>query len=90
MLFRSDNGSAATLQALFKSLLQIKRFDVARKLMKLEPSLCSLSHLLDNVIESGSTLNHTSSLNPDNLEIVKVLQSRDEKVRNFLAKLVFS
>ena len=89
--WKEDNGSAATLQALFKSLLQIKRFDVARKLMKLEPSLRSLSHLLDNVIESGSTLyNHTSSLNPDNLEIVKVLQSRDEKVRNFLVKLVFS
>ena len=89
--WKEDNGSAATLQALFKSLLQIKRFDVARKLMKLEPSLHSLSHLLDNVIESGSTLyNHTSSLNPDNLEIVKVLQSSNEKVRNFLAKLVFS
>ncbi|XP_015769700.1 PREDICTED: uncharacterized protein LOC107348191 isoform X1 [Acropora digitifera] len=79
--WKEDNGSAATLQALFKSLLQIKRFDVARKLMKLEPSLRSLCHLLDNVIESGSTLyNHTSSLNPDNLEIVKVLQSSDEKV----------
>ena len=82
--WKEDHGSTATLQALFKSLLHIKRFDVVRKLMKLEPSLHPLSYLLDNVIESGSTLyNYTSSLHPDNLEIEKVLQSRDEKVRNF-------
>ena len=86
--WKEDHGSAATLQALFKSLLHIKRFDVVRKLMKLEPSLHSLSYLLDNVIESGSTLyNYTSSLNPDNLEIEKVLQSRDEKVRNFFSMI---
>lgn len=80
--WKEDKGSAATVQALFQALLQIKRTDVAKKLIKLVPSsLKHLSPLLDSVIETTSRLyNNSYNLNPENLEIEKTLLSKGEKV----------
>ena len=84
--WKEVKGSAATVQALFQALLQIKRTDVANKLIKLVPSsLKHLSPLLDSVIETTSRLyNNSYNLNPENLEIEKTLLSKGEKVSNFL------
>jgi len=82
--WKEESGATATPRALFLAMIQIKRTDVAKKLIKLVPSLMSLSHLLDSVLPSGCILyndsNCSSKLNPENLEVKKILQSQDEKV----------
>ena len=79
--WKEENGTTATPRSLFLAMIQIKRTDVAKKLIKLVPSLMSLSYLLDSVLPSGCILYYCSSkLNPENLEVKKILQSQDEKV----------
>lgn len=77
--WKEEGGATATPQALFLALLRIKRTDVAKKLMKLVPSLSSLSHLLDGVIASCSILYNTKE-DPENLKVQKVLCQEYEKV----------
>lgn len=79
--WKEVSGDTATPKALFLALLQLKRTDVAKKLIKLAPSLNALSHLLDSVVPSGSTLyNNSSRLNPENLQVERTILSQDEKV----------
>ncbi|KAL9974454.1 hypothetical protein ACROYT_G011486 [Oculina patagonica] len=77
--WKEEGGATATPQALFLALLRIKRTDVAKKLMKLVPSLSSLSHLLDGVISSCSIL-YNSKEEPENLKVEKVLCQEENKV----------
>ncbi len=77
--WKEEGGATATPQALFLALLRIKRTDVAKKLMKLVPSLSSLSHLLDGVIPSCSIL-YNSKEEPENLKVEKVLCQEENKV----------
>ena len=77
--WREEEGVTATPQTLFLALLRIRRTDVAKKLIRLLPSLSSLSHLLDSVISSSSIL-HNSKEDPENLKVEKVLFKEDEKV----------
>ena len=81
--WKEENGATATPRVLFLAVIQIKRTDVAKKLIKLVPSLMSLSHLLDSVLPSGCTFynDYSSKLNPENLEVKKILQSKEEKVQ---------
>lgn len=81
--WKEDNGASATPEALFSALLDIRRTDVAKKLISLFPSLLPLSYLLENVVTSDCTLYSSCSLNPENLTVKKVLQSKDEKVMRF-------
>ena len=85
--WKEESGSGATPQVLFEAMLQIKRRDVAKKLVKLALSLISFSHMLESVIASGSTLYNSYKLNPENLEVEKTLLSNDEKVRRVLISL---
>ena len=82
--WKAESGSDATPQVLFQAMLQIKRTDVAKKLVKLAPSLAPFSHVLESVITSGSTLYNPFKLNPENLEVEKTLLSQDEKVGGVL------
>ena len=81
--WKEDNGASATPEALFSALLHIRRTDVAKKLISLFPTLLPLSCLLENVITNDCTLYASYTLNPENLEVKKVLQSKDEKVIRF-------
>ena len=81
--WKEDNGASATPEALFSALLDIRRTDVAKKLISLFPTLLPLSCLLENVITNDCTLYASYTLNPENLEVKKVLQSKDEKVIRF-------
>lgn len=81
--WKEDNGASATPEALFSALLHIRRADVAKKLISLFPTLLPLSCLLENVITNDCTLYASYTLNPENLEVKKVLQSKDEKVIRF-------
>ena len=79
--WKEMSGGTVTPRALFLALLRLKRTDVAKKLTKLAPSLNALSHLLDRVVPSGSTLyNNSSRLKPENLQVEKTILSKDEKV----------
>ena len=78
--WKEDNGASATPEALFSALLHIRRTDVAKKLISLFPTLLPLSCLLENVVTSDCTLYASYTLNPENLTVKKVLQSKDEKV----------
>lgn len=78
--WKEDSGACATPEALFSALLHIRRTDVAKKLLSLVPSLLPLSCLLQNVVTSDCTLYSSYTLNPENLKVKKVLQSKDEKV----------
>ena len=78
--WKEDNGASATPEALVSALRHIRRTDVAKKLISLFPSL---SYLLENVVTSDCTLYSSCSLNPENLTVKKVLQSKDEKVMRF-------
>lgn len=77
--WKEEGGAAATSQTLFLALLRIRRTDVAKKLIRLLPSLSPLSHLLDGVISSGSIL-YNSKEDPQNLKVEKVLFKEDKKV----------
>lgn len=77
--WKEEGGASATPQTIFLALLRIRRTDVAKKLIKLLPSLSPLSYLLDSVIASGSIL-HYSKEDPENLKVEKVLYQKDEKV----------
>ena len=77
--WKEEEGETATPQALFKALVHIKRTDVAKKLMKLIPSLLPLLYLLDSVIASGCVL-YNSKEEAENLKVEKVL-CKDEKVK---------
>lgn len=77
--WKEEGGATATSQTLFLALLRIRRTDVAKKLIRLLPSLSPLSHLLDDVISSGSIL-YNSKEDPQNLKVEKVLFKEDKKV----------
>lgn len=77
--WKEEGAATATPQTLFLALLRIRRTDVAKKLIRLLPSLSALSHLLHSVISSGSIL-HNSKEDPENLKIEKVLSEENEKV----------
>lgn len=77
--WKEEGGATATSQTLFLALLHIRRTDVAKKLIRLLPSLSPLSHLLDDVISSGSIL-YNSKEDPQNLKVEKVLFKEDKKV----------
>jgi len=77
--WKEEGGASATSQTLFLALLRIRRTDVAKKLIRLLPSLSPLSHLLDDVISSGSIL-YNSKEDPQNLKVEKVLFKEDKKV----------
>ena len=77
--WKEEGAATATPQTLFLALLRVRRTDVAKKLIRLLPSLSPLSHLLDSVISSGSIL-HNSKEDPENLKIEKMLWEEDEKV----------
>ena len=76
--WKEEGAATATPQTLFLALLHIRRTDVAKKLIRLLPSLSLLSHLLDGIISSGSVL-YNSKEDPENLKVEK-LCSNDEKV----------
>ena len=82
--WKEESGGMATPQALFLAMIQIKRTDIAKKLIMLVPSLMPLSHLLGSVITSDCTLYSSCKLKPENLEVEKELRSKDEKVNDFL------
>ena len=77
--WKEEGGTSATPQTLFLALLHIRRTDVAKKLLRLLPSLSPLSHLLDSIISSGSIL-YNSKEDPENLKVEKVLCKEDKKV----------
>ena len=78
--WKEDNGASATPEALFSALLHIRRTDVAKKLILLVPSLLPRSCLLENVVTCDCTLYASYTVNPENLKVKKVLESKDEKV----------
>lgn len=78
--WKEDNGASATPEALFSALLHIRRTDVAKKLIWLVPSLLPKSRLMKNVVTSDCTLYASYTVNPENLKVKKVLESKDEKV----------
>ena len=77
--WKEEGAATATPQTLFLALLHIRRTDVAKKLIRLLPSLSLLSHLLDGIISSGSVL-YNSKEDPENLKVEKLLCAKDEKV----------
>lgn len=77
--WKEEGGTTATPQTLFLALFHIGRTDVAKKLLRLLPSLSPLSHLLDSIISSDSIL-HNSKEDPENLKVEKVLFKEDKKV----------